>query len=118
MIFGSGRRSERDDSHGWAKSNDPPKAERLVDDQDSPFARAGECLILNGCPLMTMGGIKDAFFLTRKCKRNYNICSCNGFKMDPIIPPNGGNCQKMHQDELDSLPACQNTFVIHAIDCD
>jgi hypothetical protein len=24
----------------------------------------------------------------------------------------------MHQDELDSLPAYQNTFVIHAIDCD
>jgi hypothetical protein len=24
----------------------------------------------------------------------------------------------MHQDELDSLPACQNTFVIHVIDCD
>jgi hypothetical protein len=30
--------------------------------------------------------------------------------VDPIIPPNGGNFQKMHKDELDSLPAGQNTL--------
>jgi len=30
--------------------------------------------------------------------------------VDPIIPPIGGNFQKMHKDELDSLPACQNTL--------